>query len=1007
MAIALLYFVTGKFGIILGSVENTASLIWAPGGIALAAFLCFGFDVWPGVALGAAITTASSRLSIGPSMLMVAANVCEPLMGAFLLKQLDFRTTIFRVRDALSLILVGAVISPALWSFVGAVGIRWAGGTENVSFLLTWKTWWVGDFFGIIIITPLLTVLATERVSLLSRPRFFETLVFIGLIFGYGLLVMARQQPTSDARELPVAFGIFPLALWAAIRFEQIGNVLVTFAITFVTLTAYVVGHQISSGSTLEALISLQIYIAMAACTGLILAAATMESKRAMETAQRGEEKLLTANESLEQRVQARTLELEHGKRQLTEAQELAHVGSWEWDVPNDKITWSEELHRIYGINQGELTFAEFVNRVHPDDRILTITTLKEAAAQHACYDLTYRIVRPDGTVRYLHGRGSTQTDETGQLTKVFGTAQDVTTQKESECKLRRYFSEIQDLYNNAPCGYHSLDADSYFVEVNDTELRLLGYRREELISKKKFSELLTAESQRNFLAAFAKFRHGDNQQLELELIRKDGAIIPILANASPIRDDSGEVVRTRYSIVDLTERKKAEEERASARHAEFARAEAEGQARRSAFLSEATQILVSSLDYDEVLHRVARLAVPSVCDWCIIDLVGENGALQRVIAHRDPEVEKTANELMKKYPPSLESRGGAADVIRSGRSRLLTDMNEHMISLAGGRDPEYMDFLRSLHPASYMGVPMLVRGQAIGAINFISTETGHQFRSEDLTLAEELARRAALAVENARLYRLAREAVEVRDEFLSIASHELKTPITSLKLRLQMAQRSLAQNQAPNPEGLAKVFDISNAQVERLNSLIDDLLDVSRIQAGKLFLNPEEFELGTLVQEMVSRFSNDAMAARCPVQVIQSGPVVGKWDRTRCEQVLVNLFSNAIKYAPRNPIHISVESKGELARLTVRDFGPGIPKDKQERIFERYERVTNVRHTAGLGLGLFIVRQIIQAHHGRIWVESAPGAGCNFIVEMPLHYLPKEPSAPTVAPVPAQLAGG
>jgi signal transduction histidine kinase len=146
-------------------------------------------------------------------------------------------------------------------------------------------------------------------------------------------------------------------------------------------------------------------------------------------------------------------------------------------------------------------------------------------------------------------------------------------------------------------------------------------------------------------------------------------------------------------------------------------------------------------------------------------------------------------------------------------------------------------------------------------------------------------------------------------------------------------------------------------------------------------------------VKETVSRFSHEAQAARCPVQVIHTGPVTGNWDRMRCEQVLVNLLSNAIKYAPRSPIQIKVEARDDLARLEFRDFGPGIPKEKQERIFERYERVTNVRHTAGLGLGLFIVRQIIQAHHGKIWVESpaGPAPGVAFIVELPLQYAPEE----------------
>lgn len=987
LLLALAYFLAARFGLTFGSINNSASLIWAPSGISLAALIWFGPRVLAGVFLGAGLTVLSSRLPLIPSILILCANAFVPLTASWLLKRLEFHSRIDRVRDAVALIAVGGICTTAFGALLGTYALYLAGIITTAGLTAAWETWWVGDFFGVIIVTPLLLVLANDRSPLLSRPRFLEGLVFLGFLAFYGLLVFGRQHPGQNFRELPVAFGIFPFAIWAAIRFEQTGTVLLTFTVTAVTLTATLLGNQLLPRSPIETLLPLQIYIGMAAATGLILAAAIIESKRALEVAQENEIELITVNEHLENRVKERTRELEQGKRQLAEAQELAHVGSWEWDVIQDRITWSDELHRIYGLSQGELSFKEFVNRIHPEDRAVAIATLKEAAEKRACYDFIYRIVRPDENVRSLHSRGSAQTDADGKLLKLLGTAQDITGQREAESKLRQYLVEIRDLYNHAPCGYHSLDLNGLYLEVNDTEVQLLGYSREELLRKMHFTDLLTSESQYLFREAFARFRQGENlQQLELEVVRKCGTRLPILMNATPIRDDHGQIVRSRSSFIDLTERKKAENQKIQARQAQFAREEAEASAQRSAFLAEATQVLVSSLDQEEVLERIARLAVPQVSDWCVIDLTHDStDALRRVIAHRDPTVEAKLKALNTKFPTTLAAEGGSAEVIRSGRSYLVSRLNDEAIAGRIQRHQEYADFVRELGPCSYMSVPMSVRNHTIGAISFLSTDSKRHFTEADRALAEELGRRAALAIENARLYQLAREAVSTRDEFLSIASHELKTPITSLKLRLQMAKRSLLQSHTPGTEGLAKVFDISHAQVERLNSLIDDLLDVSRIQAGKLTLNPEEFELGALVREVVSRFTGDAPPGLFPVKFLNEQAVLGCWDKARLEQVILNILSNATKYAPQSPIHISVSSAGGNARLEFRDFGPGIPAEKHDRIFDRYERVTNVKHTSGLGLGLFIVRQIVQAHQGNIWVESAVGKGTCFVIELPL----------------------
>jgi len=303
---------------------------------------------------------------------------------------------------------------------------------------------------------------------------------------------------------------------------------------------------------------------------------------------------------------------------------------------------------------------------------------------------------------------------------------------------------------------------------------------------------------------------------------------------------------------------------------------------------------------------------------------------------------------------------------------------------------PEARRLLERFGLGSFMCVPMVIRGETLGALLLASREPG-RFGPRDLELALDLAGRAAAAVDNARLYEEAQQAIRQREEFLSIAAHELKTPLTSMQLNVQLLARQLAPEAR---DRMARQLMMIERQTVRLDKLVNQLLDVTRAVYGRLELTPEDMDLARILREVVERAGTELEAAGCEVALDLPETLPGRWDRLRLEQVLTNLLSNALKYGPKRPIHLSATSDGERVTLVVRDEGIGIPAEDLERVFGRFERAVPLHHYGGLGLGLYLCRQFVEAMGGTIRVESEPEKGASFIVELPLPP-PREPAPP------------
>jgi predicted ATPase/signal transduction histidine kinase len=410
------------------------------------------------------------------------------------------------------------------------------------------------------------------------------------------------------------------------------------------------------------------------------------------------------------------------------------------------------------------------------------------------------------------------------------------------------------------------------------------------------------------------------------------------------------------------------------------ARALAEAAEQRAGFLAEASVLLSESLEMKQILARLVRLCAGAFTGWCVIYAV-EDGSIRRVAdAHADPAKEPLLEELHQRFPPRDDSSHPVVTAMRTGVPHLFADVTDAELREACDSD-EHARLIRAIGTRTALLVPLVVRGCTLGALAVGSDAPGRRYDKADLCLAEELARRAAIAIDNARLYEQSVEAVRLREEFLVVASHELKTPLTPLRLQLQHLQRTLGRQQRE----LSHTVDLPLRQVDRLTALVSDLLDVARITGGRITLERAPVDLAEVTRRVAADYGDALQQYGCTLDLSADAPVVGHWDLGRIEQVVVVLLSNAMKYGAKRPIYAQVAAEGARAIVSVRDFGIGIPLADQARIFGRFERAVSVHHYGGLGLGLYIARQLVMAHQGSIRVESEPGRGATFIVELPL----------------------
>jgi PAS domain S-box-containing protein len=702
----------------------------------------------------------------------------------------------------------------------------------------------------------------------------------------------------------------------------------------------------------------------------------------------------------------------EANERRLSLALAAGRMGAWEWDIESGVVTWSSELEAIHGLEPRAFdgTLDAFRRDVHPADVDRLAAAIAAALeAPDSSYDIEYRIVRPDGHVRWLSATGRAIIDGDGCPRRMVGICRDVTERKRAAeasafvANASRVLTTTlgpETIVENLTRLVVPSLADWCIVQVFDAEGRLrpveithqdanqtavmselfrrwpssvsrphsaasVAHTGQPVLIPRISDELLGGRVDDSFAQTLREMRLRSAMTVPLQVRgRILGALTFMSAQSERLYDDAD----LRFAEEIASWAALAIDNAQLYRHAEEARLVAETARRQIEGLSRVSDQLAVSLDPDEALRQLAARVVPAFADYCIT-YAAEGRVIRPLgLAHREPAKVPLVDALVLGHRVSVDDSDGPGMVIRLGGPSMLTEF-----SSAGSVDEDELD------TRSVITVPLKARGRTLGAIVLAATgESDRIFGAADLEIAMELANRAALLVDNARLYAEARTAVRWRDEMVAFVSHDLRSPLQSISAATTMLQRE--PQPAESVEDIESIVRASN-QMQRL---VQDLLDVSTIEAGRLSIDREHVELPDLIAELQTLVSPQVKTgiARIETRLESDLPPV-PLDRHRILEALLNLVGNAFKFGtPGGVVIVGAERHEDTIRIWVQDTGEGIGPEQLPRVFDRFWRADR---RAGAGLGLAVAKGIVEAHGGRIGATSQLGTGSTFFFTLPL----------------------
>jgi PAS domain S-box-containing protein len=975
-ALIVLYVSCAELSLLLAIAPGFSTPVWPSSGIALAALLLYGVRLWPGIWLAAFLANFGDGAPWLAVTAVATGNTLEALCACWLVHrfigrdvQLDHPEAAFRFAGIIVLSgLVAACFGTAALALGGVLpaGVR----------LVNWYTWWQGDIAGMIVVAPFLLawLRVPQRVDAGSDgARYTEVSAFAAALLATFaiVLVLAEAQPDL-ARTL--TFLLIPFVAWAGCRFGERALTATVLTITGVAVWATVDERGPFLFATVEdALLVLQAFIATVAVMGLVLCAFTRERAEA-------EMRLRQASDRLEAAVQARTRELEQKNRelaadlaerarlssaleqreaQLAEAQAITHIGSWNWDVGTDRVTWSNELLRIFGLEAAEFggTFADYLARIHPEDREGVNKIVREALIARAPWQSTQRIVRSDGAVRLLRTMGRVWADAAGEVMALYGACLDVTESSRRE-RMQSVQHEVTRVLVRSP-DWPEAVTESMRIVCESLDWAL--------------SQLWTVDADQSLIRWRSSWSRHDCAEFvaaSKALVFGKGQGLPgrTWLKAAPewIEDAPDDPARPRarwaaqcglhgalcFPLV------------AGARVLGVLEFFATDRRRPQDELLQALVALGSQLGEYIVRNRAERLLreseerfrllIEGVEEYAIVMLDPQgrvatwNSGAARINGY-------AAEEIVGQHFARFYS---AEDRMRERPERLLAQAVERSsVSDEGWR-------VRKDGSRFWANVVVTVLCGPDGALRGFAKVTRDMTERKQVEALEEAGRQTR--------------------QFLAMLGHELRNPLAPIRNAVAvMRMRQIADPQ------LEYCRDLIERQVTQLARLVDDLLDASRITTGMIGLQPERLDLARVVALGVEA-SRPNIEGRNHALTIEMNrePIEISGDQTRLVQVVQNLLNNAAKFTPRGGnIALALRCEQAMAVIEVRDDGIGIAPQMLPRIFELFMQADAglARTEGGLGVGLTLARRIVEMHGGSIQARSeGVGRGATFVVHLP-----------------------
>jgi PAS domain S-box-containing protein len=662
---------------------------------------------------------------------------------------------------------------------------------------------------------------------------------------------------------------------------------------------------------------------------------------------------------------------------------EQAAIGIAHLTLDEQWISVNQRYCDITGYSREEILQFKVEQLTHPEDVPASLEFIRRIRdGELPEYRMEKRYIRKDGRVIWVNLTVSIVRSVDGQPLYLVGFIEDITQRREAEAEASRSLSLLRATLESTADGMLVVDLNGKILSFNQKMADMWEIPAE---------IFACGDDQRAIDAALDKLVHPEEFMSKvIELYRNpDEASYDVLElkdgrtferYSQPQRINELPVGRV-WSFRDVTARRRAEEHARALAREQAARAEAEHSQKRAALLAEASRVLSASFDYQTTLAALVRLAVPALADYCALDIVEAEDRFERIgEAHVDPAKSQLLREVATFPKNALTDRHPLIRVMNTGAPVLEADITTAFIR-ASFAEPGQRKIVEALGPRSLICVPLVTSGRPIGALTLVTSGSGRRFEVADLSLAADLARRAAVVVEHARLFHEAQQATRARDDVLAVVAHDLRNPLNTVTMAVSL----MLETTPPERVQERRQAEIVRRAADRMNRMIQDLLDVKRMESGRLSIDARPEHPGVLINDTVDMLRPLALGStiRMETNVEDNLPLVIA-DAARVQQVLSNLVGNAVKFTPRaGTITVCAERIDGEVRFSVIDTGPGIPAEQLPHIFGRFwQAKTSDRR--GIGLGLAIAKGIVEAHNGRIWVESSVGLGSTFYFTLP-----------------------